>query len=106
MAKKDMFSEVEQIISIINRDERQDTVILIIPSHNKNDKELKDQEMWAGNAMELFGDLYRGATAFKTFQGIYRDTDGKVYHDTPILIESYVERARLVGEGTLQELLA
>jgi hypothetical protein len=26
--------------------------------------------------MELFADLYRGATAFKTFQGIYKDTAG------------------------------
>jgi hypothetical protein len=30
MAKKGLFPEVEQIISIINKDERQDIVILII----------------------------------------------------------------------------
>jgi len=56
--------------------------------------------------MDLFADLYGGATAFKTFQGIYKDTAGKVYHDKPILIESYVGRSSLVDEGTLQELLA
>jgi hypothetical protein len=106
MAKKELFPEVEQIISIINKDERQDIVILIIPSHDRNDKPLKDQELWAGNAMELFADLYRGATAFQTFQGIYKDTEGKVYHDKPILIESYVERPRLVDEATLKQLLA
>jgi hypothetical protein len=106
MAKKGLFPEVEQIISIINKDERQDLVILIIPSHDKNDKPLRDQEVWAGNAMDLFADLYTGATAFQTFQGIYKDTDGKVYRDKPILIESYVERSRLVDEATLQELLA
>lgn len=106
MPKKELFSEVEQIISIINNDDRQDIVILIIPSHDKNEKELKDQKVWAGNAMDLFNDLYRGATAFETFAGIYKDTEGKVYHDKPILIESYVERARLVDEGNLQQLLA
>lgn len=106
MAKKELFPEIEQIISIINKDERQDLVILIIPSHDKNDKPLKDQEVWAGNAMDLFADLYRGATAFQTFQGIYKDDDGKVYHDKPILIESYVERLRLVDAVTLQQLLA
>jgi hypothetical protein len=106
MAKKELFPEVEQIISIINKDERQDLVILIIPSHDRNDKPLKDQEIWAGNAMDLFADLYRGATAFQTFQGIYKDTEGKVYHDKPILIESYVERSRLVDEATLQQLVA
>ena len=81
-------------------------MILIIPSHDKNEKLLRDQEIWAGSAMELFADLYGGATAFQTFQGIYKDTEGKVYHDKPILIESYVQRAKLVDEGALQELLA
>jgi hypothetical protein len=55
--------------------------------------------------MDLFADLYRGATAFETFQGIYKDTEGKVYRDKPMLIESYVERSRLVDEATLQQLL-
>jgi hypothetical protein len=109
MAKKGLFPEVKQIISIINKDERQDIVILIIPSHykeNKEDKPLRDQEVWAGAAMDLFADLYTGATAFQTFQGIYKDTEGEVHRDKPILIESYVERPRLVDEATLQQLLA
>lgn len=72
MAKKGLFPEVEQIISIINKDERQDLVILIIPSRDRNDKPLKDQEVWAGAAMDLFADLYRGATAFQTFQASTR----------------------------------
>ena len=83
--------------------------MLIIPSHykeGKKDKPLKDQEVWAGAAMDLFADLYRGATAFQTFQGIYKDMEGKVYRDKPILIESYVERSRLVDEATLQQLVA
>lgn len=109
MAKKGLFPEVEHIISVINTDERQDIVILIIPSHykeNKKDKPLKDQEVWAGAAMDLFADLYRGATAFQTFQGIYKDDEGEVHRDKPILIEAYVERSKLVDEATLQQLLA
>jgi len=106
MAKKPLHSEVEKIISIINSGVRQDLVILIVPSHDKKDKLLKDQDMWAGNTMDLFADLYRGATAFQTFQGIYKDAEGNVYRDKPILIESYVERSRLVDEGNLNDLLA
>src|SRR4051812_27778434 len=108
MAKKAQASEAERIISIINSDERQDIVILIIPSHyreDKQDKPLRDQEVWAGNAMALFADLYGGATAFKTFQGIYKDKGGEVHHDVPILIEPYVERSLLVDEGRLHQLL-
>jgi hypothetical protein len=106
MAKKGLFPEVEQIISSINKDERQDIVILIIPSHDRTDKPLKDQQVWAGAAMELFADLFGGATAFQTFQGIYKDAEGKVYRDNPILIECYVKRSRLVEEATLQQLVA
>jgi hypothetical protein len=49
---------------------------------------------------------YFGKCNFQTFQGIYKDTEGKAYRDKPILIESYVERSRLVDEATLQQLLA
>lgn len=108
MAKKNSFPIVEQIISVVNTDERQDIVILIIPSHyksEKKDKPLDNQEFWAGAAMDLFADLYGGATAFKTFQGIYKDKAGEIHRDNPILIESYVERSRLVDESILQLLV-
>jgi hypothetical protein len=56
--------------------------------------------------MDLFAELFGGATAFQTFQGIFKDNEGEVHHDKPILIESYVERSRLVDAATLQQLLA
>jgi hypothetical protein len=85
---------------------RQDIVILIIPSHDKNEKEIKNQDIWAGEAMELFKDLYRGATAFGTFAGIYLTEDGKTLHDKPILIESYVSREALEDKRRLSQLVA
>ncbi len=54
---------------------------------------------------KLFADLYRGATAFKTFAGIYKCDDGKILHDTPILVESYVQRQDLENQAKLLELL-
>jgi hypothetical protein len=95
----------DEIISIINSDVRQDLVILIIPSHDKDERELNDQAQWAEAAMELFADLYRGATAFDTVAGIYKDTEGKIHRDKPILIEAYVERSRLVDRANLEQLL-
>jgi hypothetical protein len=61
--------------------------------------------MWAGEAMELFKDLYGGATAFKAFAGIYRTKEGKTLRDVPILIESYVSRPDLEDEERLRQLL-
>ena len=75
--------------------QEQDIVILFIPSHDKHEKELNNQDVWAGEAMELFKDLFGGATAFVAFAGIYLTDDGKTLHDKPILIESYVSREAL-----------
>jgi hypothetical protein len=103
--QKSLFPELENIISILQADKRQDLVILIIPSHDKDENELQNQEWWASSAMELFAELYRGATAFKTFAGIYKCDDGKVLHDRPIMIESYVQRADLENREKLFSLL-
>ena len=69
-----MFPEIQRIISIIDADERQDIVILIIPSHDKNDKPLRDQEIWAGSAMDLFADLYRAPRLSRRFKVSIRIT--------------------------------
>jgi hypothetical protein len=107
MARKNLslFPELDEIISVLRADTRQDLVVLIIPSHDRQDNELSNQEMWANAAMEMFADLYRGATAFKTFAGIYKSADGKILHDRPILIESYVQRVDLEDRTKLTELL-
>ena len=103
--QKELFPELQEIISVLHSGERQDLLILIIPSADKNDETLDDQEMWANAAMELFADLYGGATAFGTFAGIYKADDGKTLHDQPILIESYVKREILENEAILVRLL-
>lgn len=106
MAHKSLFPEVEKIISVLQSGARQDIVILFIPSHDKNEKEIKNQDVWSGEAMELFKDLYRGATAFETFAGIYLTDDGKTLHDKPILIESYVSREALEDKRRLGQLVS
>jgi hypothetical protein len=105
MAQKSLFPEVANIISVLHKGDRQDIVILFIPSHDKHEKALNNQDVWAGEAMELFKDLYRGATAFVTFAGIYLTDDGKTLHDKPILIESYVSREALEDKSRLNELV-
>lgn len=107
MAKKQksLFPELDEIISVLHAGKLQDILILIIPSHDRQENKLSDQDMWAGAAMDLFADLYGGATAFKTFAGIYKTDDGKILHDQPIMIESYVQRADLEDNTTLMKLL-
>ena len=104
--QKSLFPELDEIISVLRSDSRQDLLILIIPSHDKTENELADQGMWAAAGLELLGDLFGGATAFEAFAGIYKADDGKLLHDKPILIESYMQdRSDLENRKKLAQLL-
>ncbi len=103
--QKSLFPELDKIISDLHADKRQDLIILIVPSHDKREEPLKDQDRWASAALDLMADLFGGATAFQTFAGVYRCDDGRILHDKPILIESYVQRPDLEDRAKLTELL-
>lgn len=68
-----LFPETQDIISLLSKESTQDIVIIIVPSHDKNNKALPEPltAEWASNAMQLMADLYRGATAYQAFKGIY-----------------------------------
>jgi len=68
-------------------------VILIIPSHRKNEKEVPGpvRDKWRRDAQILFAKLFGGSTAFSAVEGSYWSEDqGKVLWDFPIAVESYV----------------
>jgi hypothetical protein len=81
--------EAERIARDIETGRQQVLVILFIPSHDREEKELKTRDLWADASLDLFAELFGGATAFETYAGIYRDkTRGKDLKDKPILVES------------------
>jgi len=65
--------EVERIARDVEMGRQHVLVILFIPSHDRGEKELKTRDLWADAALNLFADLFGGATAFDTYAGIYRD---------------------------------
>jgi hypothetical protein len=68
-------------------------VILIIPSHRKNEEKISDRlrEEWRRDAQILFAKLFGGSTAFEAVEGSYWSKDQeKVLWDLPIAVESYV----------------
>ena len=103
--KKARPDDTEQVISLLLSGERQDLVILIVPSHDRHEKALPNQDEWANAGLDLFGELYGGATAFQAFQGVFKADDGRLLRDRPILIECYAERAALEDRVRLAELL-
>jgi len=100
--------DAEQLLAAVVKDRGDDIIILIVPSHGGGHPqiELPDKDQWADAALQLFGRLYRGATAFETFQGIWISDDGKELFDKPVFIESLVNREDAENVGKLEELVA
>jgi hypothetical protein len=108
MAKrqKHLFPELDEIIAALRSDRRQDLVIIFVPSHDKREQPLPDQDQWAHAACNLLGELFNGATAFRALAGVYKAPDGRILQDQPILVESYVEREDLEDVHKLRTLLS
>lgn len=103
--QKHLFPELDSIIAAIQSDKRDDLVVLFIPSHDKKQIPLPDQPQWARAAGDLFADLFTGGTAFHAFAGFFKTEDGIILHDTPITVEAYVKRERLLDKAILRQLL-
>jgi hypothetical protein len=85
---------------------KHETVILFVPSHDKSSpqKPLEDQALWAHRALELFGRLYGGATAFKSLEGIWKDEKDRLLYDQPVMVQSLASRSACEDPGRLHRL--
>lgn len=88
---QDLFPETNQILALLSKGVEQDLVILAVPSHDKKGRELPEgvQQDWHDRAMTVFAELYVGATSFMSHEGIYKDDEGRIHKDTPLIIESF-----------------
>jgi hypothetical protein len=106
VAKRDIadYPEIQQILARIRGGKPHELVVIFIPSHDRKNKEIPDQPMWAQAALDLFGRLFSGATAFKFLDGIYQPEGLAPLYDTPIMIQSLTETRNLENEAKLFEL--
>jgi hypothetical protein len=65
-----------------------------------------DQDHWVDAALELFGRLFGGATAYPKARGIWRDDerDGALVKDEPVLIHCYMRPDDISEEANQAEL--
>lgn len=65
-----------------------------------------DQAYWSNRALEAFGRLFRGATAFPPGRGVWRDDaqGGRLIFDDTQMVTSYVPGELLEDAGVLSEL--
>ena len=66
--------------------------MLFIPSVERNGTTQIDQDQWVLKALELFGRVFGGATAYPKAQGVWRDdeNDRKLVRDNPVILHCYM----------------
>jgi hypothetical protein len=71
-------------------------LVLFIPSKDRWNQPI-DQEYWVGEALQMLGKLFGGATAFPQGQGVWREDAqaGKLLFDEPVVIQCYTGAAVL-----------
>ncbi|HEY1361296.1 MAG TPA: hypothetical protein VGF60_03565 [Xanthobacteraceae bacterium] len=81
-------------------------VVLFIPSVERDGITPIDQAQWVNSALEMFGRVFGGATAFPKAKGIWRDDErgGTLVKDEPVVMHCYTTRADIEDDRKLSEL--
>lgn len=81
-------------------------VVLFVPSVERDGTTPIDQERWVDAALEMFGRVFGGATAYPKAKGIWRDDerDGVLVRDEPIVVHCYTTPGDIEDPGHLRDL--
>ena len=81
-------------------------VVLFVPSVQRDGSTAIDQEYWVDTALETFGQLFGGATAFPRAKGVWRDDEmgGLLVKDQPVIIHCYTTPADIHDPDRLSRL--
>jgi hypothetical protein len=81
-------------------------VVLFIPSVERDGVTKIDQERWVDLALDMFGSLFGGATAYPKAKGVWRDDEngGKLVRDEPVVIQCYMSPEDMENSDNLSSL--
>ena len=81
-------------------------VVLFVPSVQRDGSTAIDQEYWVDTALETFGQIFGGATAFPRAKGVWRDDEmgGVLVKDQPVIIHCYTTPADIHDPDRLSRL--
>ena len=81
-------------------------VVLFVPSVERDGRSPIEQDRWVDGALEMFGRVFGGATAYPKANGIWRDDeqDGVLVRDEPVVVHCYTTPADIEEPGNLGEL--
>lgn len=81
-------------------------VVLFVPSVERDGTTPIDQDRWVEAALEMFGRVFGGATAYPKAKGIWRDDErnGAFVKDEPVVVHCYTTPADIEDSRNLAEL--
>ena len=81
-------------------------VVMFVPSVERDGTTPIDQERWVDAALEMFGRVFGGATAYPKAKGIWRDDerDGVLVRDEPIVVHCYTTPGDIEDPENLRDL--
>jgi hypothetical protein len=81
-------------------------VVLFVPSVERDGRTAVDQNHWIDAALQMFGRIFGGATAYPKAKGIWRDDerDGVLVKDEPVVVHCYTTPRDIEDSGNLAEL--
>lgn len=81
-------------------------VVLFVPSVERDGTTPIDQGYWVEAALDTFGQLFGGATAFPRAKGVWRDDErgGVLIKDEPVVIHCYTTPADVSDSARLGRL--
>lgn len=81
-------------------------VVLFVPSVERDGVTSIDQQYWVEAALEMFGRVFGGATAYPRARGVWRDDErgGTLVRDEPVVVHCYTTPAEVEHEANLAEL--
>ncbi len=81
-------------------------VVLFVPSVERDGVTAVNQEFWVDAALDTFGKLLGGATAFPRAKGVWRDDGrgGVLIKDEPVVIHCYTTPEAITDSNNLKQL--
>ncbi len=81
-------------------------VVLFVPSVERDGTTTIDQEYWVGAALDMFGHVFGGATAYPKAKGVWRDDErgGTLVKDEPVVVHCYTTPEDVQDSKNLAEL--
>jgi len=81
-------------------------VVLFVPSIERDGRTPIDQPRWVDLALEMFGRVFGGATAYPKAKGIWRDDErgGALVKDEPVVVHCYTTPADIEDGRNLAQL--